>query len=62
MNSRLILALVGAVIAGIIGLIAFSGSQFINDISKDGLGTLSPAPIQVIPLQIELAKDRKSVV
>lgn len=55
MNSRLILGIVGAVIAGIIGLVAFSGSQFINDISKDGLGKLSPAPIQVIPLQIELA-------
>lgn len=47
--------IVVAVLAGIIGLIAFSGSQFINDISKDGLGKLSPAPIKVIPLQIELA-------
>lgn len=55
MNSRLILAIVGAVIAGMIGLVTFSGSQFINDISKDGLGKLSPAPIEVIPLQIELA-------
>jgi LEA14-like dessication related protein len=54
-NSRLILAIVGATIAGIIGLVTFSGSQFINDISKDGLGKLSPAPIEVIPLQIELA-------
>ena len=56
MNSRLILAIVGVGIAAIIGFITFSGSQFINDISKDGLGKLSPAQIQVIPLQIELAK------
>jgi LEA14-like dessication related protein len=56
LNSKLILALVAAVIAGIIGFIAFSGSQFINDMTKDGLGTISPTPITVIPLQIELAK------
>lgn len=55
MNSRLILAIVAAAIAGTIGFVAFSGSQFINDISKDGLGKISPAPIKVIPLQIELA-------
>jgi len=60
LNSRLILAVVAAVIAGMIGFITLSGSQFINDISKDGLGKISPAPIKVIPLQIEL--DKLSVV
>ncbi|MBM2851700.1 MAG: hypothetical protein HW420_247 [Candidatus Nitrosotenuis sp.] len=60
LNSRLLLVIIAAVLAGTIGFIAFSGSQFINDISKDGLGKLSPAPIQVIPLQIEL--DKLSVI
>jgi LEA14-like dessication related protein len=60
LNSRLILVVVAAVIAGMIGFITLSGSQFINDISKDGLGKISPAPIKVIPLQIEL--DKLSVI
>lgn len=54
MNSKILLAIIAAGLAGIIGFIAFSGSQIINDVTKDGLGKISSSPIQVIPIEIEL--------
>ena len=60
MNSKLVLIIIAAALAGTIGFIALSGSQFINDMTKDGLGKISPAPIKVIPLQVEL--DKLSIV
>ena len=54
MNSRILLGIIIGVLAGAIGVIAFSGSQVFNDVSEGGLGKISPDPIQVIPIQIEL--------
>lgn len=39
---------------GAIGVIAISGSQIFNDVSKEGFGKISPDPIKVLPLQMEL--------
>ena len=46
--------IVSAGLAGVIGFIGLSGSQLINDISEQGPGLLSPSPITVIPIEIEL--------
>jgi len=53
MNSKIFIgaAVVGLVV--IIGLIGFSGSTFIDDISEQGLLS-PPVPIEIKPLQIEL--------
>lgn len=53
MNSKIFIgaAVVGLVV--IIGLIGFSGSSFIDDISEQGLLS-PPVPIEIKPLQIEL--------
>lgn len=53
MNSKIFIgaAVVGLVV--IIGLVGFSGSSFIDDISEQGLLSL-PVPIEIKPLQIEL--------
>jgi LEA14-like dessication related protein len=48
--------MIAIALAGIIGFVALSGSQFINDVTKDGLGKTSPSPIQVLPLEIQLEK------
>ncbi|HWP78739.1 MAG TPA: hypothetical protein VNL34_03725 [Candidatus Nitrosotenuis sp.] len=55
MNSKILLAVIAAGLAGVIGFIAFSGSQIINDVTKDGLGKISSSPIKVIPIEVELA-------
>lgn len=60
MNSKILLALIAAGLAGVIGFVALSGSQVINDITPGGLGKMSPSPIQVIPIQVEL--DSLSVI
>lgn len=56
MNSKILLGIIAAALAGIIGFIAFSGSQIINDMSEGGFGQTSSSPIQVLPLEIELEK------
>lgn len=56
MNSKILLGVIIAAFAGIIGLIALSGSQIINDVSEGGFGSTSSSPIQVQPLEIELEK------
>lgn len=56
LNSKILLGVIIAGFAGIIGFIAFSGSQFINDVSEGGLGSTTSSPIQVQPLQIELER------
>ena len=53
MNSKIF---IGATVVGlvvIIGLVGFSGSSFIDDISEQGLLS-PPVPIEIKPLQIEL--------
>ncbi|CAE6489974.1 MAG: hypothetical protein QXE84_00855 [Candidatus Nitrosotenuis sp.] len=56
MNPRITLAIIAAGMAGIIGIIAFSGSQLINDVTEEGLGTIPSSPITVIPLEPQLEK------
>jgi len=53
MNSKIFIgaAVVGLVV--IIGLVGFSGSSFIDNISEQGLLS-PPVPIEIKPLQIEL--------
>jgi hypothetical protein len=55
LNSKIFLIAIAAALAGIIGIIALSGSQLINDVSEGGLGK-STSPIQVLPLEIQLDK------
>ena len=55
LNSKILLAVIAAGLAGVIGFVGLSGSQFINDVSKDGLGKISPSPITVIPVEVKLA-------
>ena len=54
MNSKVLLGIIAAGLAGAIGFVALSGSQIINDVTQEGLGKVSPSPIQVIPIQVEL--------
>ncbi|MEO9309189.1 MAG: hypothetical protein ABI337_02735 [Nitrososphaera sp.] len=56
MNSKIILVAIAAGLAGVIGFIAFSGSQIINDVTEGGFGKISSSPIKVIPIEVELAK------
>lgn len=56
LNSKVLLGIIVGVLAGAIGIVAFSGSQIFNDVTKGGLGKLSPDPITVQPIQVELAK------
>jgi hypothetical protein len=56
LNSKILLIVIAVTLAGIIGFIAISGSQIINDVSEGGFGKTSSSPIQVLPLEIELAK------
>jgi hypothetical protein len=49
-----LLGIIAAGLAGAIGFVALSGSQIINDVTQEGLGKVSPSPIQVIPIQVEL--------
>lgn len=46
--------IIAAGLAGVIGIIGLSGSQIINDVSEQGPGLLSPSPIKVIPIEVEL--------
>ena len=48
------LGIIVAGLAGAIGFVALSGSQIIDDVTQGGLGKVSPSPIQVIPIQVEL--------
>jgi LEA14-like dessication related protein len=54
MNPRILLGIIAAGLAAIIGFVALSGSQIINDVTQEGLGKISPSPIQVTPIQVEL--------
>lgn len=56
MNSKILLGIIAAALAGIIGFIALSGSQIINDVSEGGLVRTSSSPIQVLPLEVQLEK------
>lgn len=56
LNSKILLGIIAAGLAGTIGFVAMSGSQFINDVSESGLGKITPEPITVIPVQIKLAE------
>ncbi len=56
MNSKVLLGIIIGVLAGAIGVIAFSGSQIFNDVSEGGLGKLSPDPITVKPILVALDK------
>jgi hypothetical protein len=51
-----LLGIIVGVLAGAIGVVAFSGPQLLNDVSEGGLGKLSPAPIEVKPIQVALDK------
>lgn len=54
LNSKIILGIIVGILGGAIGVIAFSGSQIFNDVSEGGLGTISPDPIKVLPIQVDL--------
>lgn len=54
MNSKILLGIVVGILAAVIGVIAFSGSQILNDVSEGGLGKISSSPIKVLPIQVEL--------
>lgn len=54
LNSKALLGIIVGVLAGAIGVIAFSGSQIFNDVSEGGFGKFSPDPIKVMPIQVEL--------
>lgn len=56
LNSKILLGIIIGVLGAAIGVIAFSGSQILNDVSEGGLGNLSPGPIKVEPIQVELGK------
>lgn len=56
MNSKVLLGIIIGILAGAIGVVAFSGSQIFNDVSEGGLGKLSPDPITVTPIQVALEK------
>ncbi len=59
LNSKILLGIIIAAIAAILGVIAISGSQIINDVSEGGL-IKPPSPIEVIPIEIKL--DNLSVI
>lgn len=54
LNSKILLGIIIGVLGGAIGVIAISGSQIFNDVSKEGLGKISPDPIKVLPLEVGL--------
>lgn len=56
MNSRILLAIIAAGMAGVVGIIALSGPQIINDVTEGGLGSTSSSPITVLPLEPKLDK------
>jgi hypothetical protein len=56
LNSKILLGIIAGALAGAIGVIAFSGSTILNDVTEGGLGKLSPDPIQVHPIQVDLEK------
>jgi LEA14-like dessication related protein len=56
LNSKILLIPIIAALAGIIGFIALSGSQLINDVSEGGLGKPTTSTIKVLPLEIQLEK------
>ena len=56
LNPKILLGIIAAGIAGVIGVVALSGSQILNDVSENGLGKISPAPITVIPIKTSLAE------
>ena len=54
MNSKIIVGGIVAVFAIILGIVAFSGSTIIDDVSGGGIISPSETPRQVLPLEIEL--------
>ena len=54
MNSKIIVGGVVAAFVIVIGVIATSGSTIINDLSENNLLSPSEAPIEILPLEIEL--------
>ena len=56
MNSKIILGIIIGVLGAALGVIAFSGSQIINDVTEGGLGKISSGQIKVIPIQVDLEK------
>jgi LEA14-like dessication related protein len=59
LNPKVLLGIIIAAIAAIVGVIAISGTQIINDVSEGGL-IKSPSPIEIIPIDIKL--DKLSVI
>ena len=56
MNSKILLSIVMGGLAAVIVVIAFSGSQLLNDVSQGGLGKVSQQQIKVLPIEVELGK------
>ncbi len=54
LNSKILLGIIAAGLAGVIGFLGLSGSQFINDVSDEGIKIASPSPITVIPIEVNL--------
>lgn len=54
MNSKVLLGIIIGVLAAALGVIAISGSQIFNDVTKGGIGQISSGPITVIPIQVDL--------
>lgn len=54
LNPKILLGIIAAVLAGIIGFIGFSGSQFINDVTEGGMVKTSSSATKILPLEIHL--------
>lgn len=54
MNSKIYVGAIVAGLAAILGIVAFSGSSIINDVSEGGLFSKPQEPVEVLPVEIEL--------
>lgn len=55
LNPRILLAIIAVGMAGVVGIIAISGPQLINDVTEGGLGIANSAPT-VLPIEPNLDK------
>ena len=56
MNPRIFVGIAVVVLIGVIGLLAFSGSSIISDVSNDGIEFIPSKTPEVLPIQVELER------
>lgn len=54
LNSKILLGIIIGVLGAAIMVIAFSGSQVLNDVSPGGLGKISQQQVKVLPITVDL--------